>query len=373
MCCGRTRRIAVGPARRYLERRAAAGWACRADPAVRARRACRPGPSRSTARRSRSCSRPLPAERVPLARARGRVLAEPLRSRGRAAAVRQLGDGRLRRACRGRRGRDRRRPRRSCPCAADIPAGRTDVPALEPGTAHRIMTGAPLPAGADAIVQVEHTDGGDERVRVFRAPARGHLGPAGGRGRRGRSGRAARGHGAGRAADRRGRGGRRGDAAGAPPARRARALHRLRARRAGHAAAAGADLRVERADARRRGGGRRGRRRAAALRARRRRAPAPGARRAARRPAPSTSCSPRAGSARAPTRWSRRRLADRGVEFVKVAMQPGGPQGAGAGATVSGVVALPGQPGELAGVVRGVRAARCCAPRSGTRTRSGRG
>ena len=46
------------------------------------------------------------------------------------------------------------------PVAADIPAGRTDVPPLEPGTAHRIMTGAPLPAGADAVVQVEHTDGG---------------------------------------------------------------------------------------------------------------------------------------------------------------------------------------------------------------------
>jgi molybdopterin molybdotransferase len=59
------------------------------------------------------------------------------------------------------------------PVAADIPAGRTDVPALEAGTAHRIMTGAPVPAGADAIVQVEHTDGGHDRVRVFRAPAAG--------------------------------------------------------------------------------------------------------------------------------------------------------------------------------------------------------
>ena len=58
----------------------------------------------------------------------------------------------------------------------------------------------------------------------------------------------------------------------------------------GHAAAAGADLRVERPDARRRGGGRRRRRRAAAVRARRRRAPAPRARRAPggrhRRPRP---------------------------------------------------------------------------------------
>lgn len=52
------------------------------------------------------------------------------------------------------------------PVAQDIPAGRTDRLTLAPGTAHRIMTGAPLPAGADAVVQVEHTDGGTTVVRV---------------------------------------------------------------------------------------------------------------------------------------------------------------------------------------------------------------
>ena len=36
--------------------------------------------------------------------------------------------------------------------------GRTDVPPLAPGTAARIMTGAPVPDGADTIVQVELTD-----------------------------------------------------------------------------------------------------------------------------------------------------------------------------------------------------------------------
>ena len=36
------------------------------------------------------------------------------------------------------------------PVADDIPAGRTDVRPLEPGTVQRIMTGAPLPAGARA-------------------------------------------------------------------------------------------------------------------------------------------------------------------------------------------------------------------------------
>ena len=59
------------------------------------------------------------------------------------------------------------------PVAADIPAGRVDGPPLAPGTAHRIMTGAPLPSGADAVVQVEWTDAGVDEVRVVRAVAAG--------------------------------------------------------------------------------------------------------------------------------------------------------------------------------------------------------
>ena len=59
------------------------------------------------------------------------------------------------------------------PVDQDIPAGRTDVAPLTPGTAARIMTGAPLPEGADVIVQVERTDGGAERVRIDSAPAPG--------------------------------------------------------------------------------------------------------------------------------------------------------------------------------------------------------
>ncbi|WET78894.1 molybdopterin molybdotransferase MoeA [Amycolatopsis sp. QT-25] len=53
------------------------------------------------------------------------------------------------------------------PVAEDIPAGRVDGTKLEPGTAHRIMTGAPLPPGADAVVMVEHTDGGVTDVRIL--------------------------------------------------------------------------------------------------------------------------------------------------------------------------------------------------------------
>jgi molybdopterin molybdotransferase len=66
------------------------------------------------------------------------------------------------------------------PVVEDIPAGRIEVPALRPGTAHRIMTGAPLPAGADAVVQVELTDAGTSQVQVRAAVAAGtHLRLAG--------------------------------------------------------------------------------------------------------------------------------------------------------------------------------------------------
>lgn len=57
------------------------------------------------------------------------------------------------------------------PVAEDIPAGRTDLLTLQPGTAHRIMTGAPLPAGATAVVPVEATDGATDTVTI-RASAR---------------------------------------------------------------------------------------------------------------------------------------------------------------------------------------------------------
>lgn len=67
------------------------------------------------------------------------------------------------------------------PVAEDIPAGRTDIPSLQPGTAHRIMTGAPIPFGADGVVPVEATDGGTEVVEISAATARGrHIRRAGG-------------------------------------------------------------------------------------------------------------------------------------------------------------------------------------------------
>ncbi|SOX51983.1 molybdopterin molybdenumtransferase MoeA [Mycobacterium ahvazicum] len=52
------------------------------------------------------------------------------------------------------------------PVAEDIPAGRTDQLTLRPGTAHRIMTGAPMPTGATGVVPVENTDGGVDSVAI---------------------------------------------------------------------------------------------------------------------------------------------------------------------------------------------------------------
>lgn len=66
------------------------------------------------------------------------------------------------------------------PVTEDIPAGRTDLLTLAPGTAHRIMTGAMLPAGATAVVPVESTDAATDTVSIFAAVPEGrHLRRAG--------------------------------------------------------------------------------------------------------------------------------------------------------------------------------------------------
>jgi len=66
----------------------------------------------------------------------------------------------------------------------ELPAGKAPTVAVGPGEAIRIMTGAPAPEGADAIVMVEDTaaEGGDRSVVVIRREARpgDHVRPAGG-------------------------------------------------------------------------------------------------------------------------------------------------------------------------------------------------
>jgi molybdopterin molybdotransferase len=54
------------------------------------------------------------------------------------------------------------------PVVASIAAGAFPERALERGEAMQIMTGAPLPAGADTVVRVEDTDGGATRVRILK-------------------------------------------------------------------------------------------------------------------------------------------------------------------------------------------------------------
>jgi molybdopterin molybdotransferase len=48
----------------------------------------------------------------------------------------------------------------------DIPAGGFPARAIGPGEAAKIMTGAPVPEGADSVVRVEHTDAGERVVQV---------------------------------------------------------------------------------------------------------------------------------------------------------------------------------------------------------------
>lgn len=120
-----------------------------------------------------------PTEQVPLDAARGRVLAtavaasEPLPSFDNSGM-----DGYAVRAAEVA-GASAEQPVR-LPVAGDVPAG-APVGDLAPGTTVRIMTGAPVPRGADAVVEVEVTDGGTETVTITAARQEGSfVRPAGG-------------------------------------------------------------------------------------------------------------------------------------------------------------------------------------------------
>ncbi len=52
------------------------------------------------------------------------------------------------------------------PVIDDIPAGFKSLETLQSGQAIRIMTGAPMPAGADSVIPIESTDGGSEIVQI---------------------------------------------------------------------------------------------------------------------------------------------------------------------------------------------------------------
>ncbi len=66
------------------------------------------------------------------------------------------------------------------PVVGEIGAGQATLLAMSPGTAVKIMTGAPVPAGADSIVPYEWTDRGVAQVVISQAPELGqHVRPAG--------------------------------------------------------------------------------------------------------------------------------------------------------------------------------------------------
>ena len=123
-----------------------------------------------SSRRSGRCSRS-----TSLLDAQGCVLQ---RTSGPAAAagVHQLRDGRV---CRTRPTWPRARSRPWCSVVNDIAAGNQRA-SLATGQTMRIMTGAPMPRGADAVVLVEQTDGGVVHVSVQAAPEPGqHVRAAG--------------------------------------------------------------------------------------------------------------------------------------------------------------------------------------------------
>lgn len=126
-----------------------------------------------------AAARALPPERVALGDALGRVLAAPV------VAPLTLPpwpnssmDGYAVRADDVAGASDDRPVR--LPVAETIAAGGFPSAPLARGTAARIMTGAPVPDGADTVVRVEHTDGGETTVAIRdAADARRNVRPAG--------------------------------------------------------------------------------------------------------------------------------------------------------------------------------------------------
>ncbi|MEL7674205.1 MAG: molybdopterin molybdenumtransferase MoeA, partial [Chloroflexota bacterium] len=99
---------------------------------------------------------PLPTDPVPLLEALGRALAEDVHAGQDVPAFASSAmDGYAVRAA-DVAGASHERPAR-LRVVADIPAGVQPDMQLGPGEAARIMTGAPLPEGADAVIRVEDT------------------------------------------------------------------------------------------------------------------------------------------------------------------------------------------------------------------------
>ena len=61
------------------------------------------------------------------------------------------------------------------PVTGQVTAGDTGAYELAPGASVRVMTGAQLPAGADAVIPVEWTDDGETKVAIRQAAQAGHA------------------------------------------------------------------------------------------------------------------------------------------------------------------------------------------------------
>jgi molybdopterin molybdotransferase len=109
--------------------------------------------------------RALPPERVPLLESLGRVLAAPVTAPLTIPAWDNSAlDGYAVRAD------DVANAAAETPVVLDVletvAAGEFPTHAVRPGVATRIMTGAPLPEGADSVIRVEDTDGGTTTVEI---------------------------------------------------------------------------------------------------------------------------------------------------------------------------------------------------------------
>ena len=112
--------------------------------------------------------RPLSAEEVPILDALGRVAAAEIISPEQVPSFANSAMDGFAVA-----GADLAAGRRDFLVTVDIPAGHHVDEPVRAGEAARIMTGAPLPPGADTVVQVEHTTTQGDRVTVDPAPPAG--------------------------------------------------------------------------------------------------------------------------------------------------------------------------------------------------------
>jgi len=110
---------------------------------------------------------PLPPLATMLSDARGRVLAEPVVSDiDSPPHDKSIVDGYAVIAA------DIHQPGLELIVLEQIVAGAVPTRKVERGSATQIMTGAPLPAGADAVVMVEQTQAAGDRVRILQTPVK---------------------------------------------------------------------------------------------------------------------------------------------------------------------------------------------------------